>query len=351
VITLSTAGVSEAEVTRTVYDQAFAAVKARFPFDEPVPLDVPVVNGYNCYSPVGIFMLLDHGSIGIETPIVETVGDIDDVEFRIDYIREIDVTVRHRDTATGLDVENEVTGTLVANVYWRSQPPDLDVATIETAIWAGESTDGLAGLSCGGEPMESLELDYRLRSDPTFVELSESLGFTDPDGISTTTVSTTDLASGIITVEVEHFWTDQPGDRVRTITKTAQIAVGGLTGRWRVTGEETWRNCTDPLDNGTYGGTGEVTFAQNGDSFMGGGTFPRTSDSIEGEFRRTGRNTFEVSGTVEYVEDYDGWIVRGTSGFVGTGSIVTESIDFTWNGADSSGDTCTFTGKGTGVRQ
>jgi hypothetical protein len=40
------------------------------------------------------------------------------------------------------------------------------------------------------------------------------------------------------------------------------------------------------------------------------------------------------------------WRTYGVAGFSGTGSIETQTIDFTWSGQDTEGDTCSFAGRG-----
>lgn len=49
------------------------------------------------------------------------------------------------------------------------------------------------------------------------------------------------------------------------------------------------------------------------------------------------------------------WLLRGelsgTAEFTGTGSIGGNSMEFTWEGRDQSGDTCSFSGKGTAKRR
>jgi hypothetical protein len=350
---MSGRGSDEGDITKSVFDLAAGQVAERFPLGSPVPLDVPLVNGYNCYAPVGIFMLFDHGTAGVERPLVRTAGDIENVEFRIDYIREVDVSIKH------LDVEIEIIGTLVANVYWRSQPPEMAVSTERTDMWPGESSGITVELTCGGEPMEDLEVDFTLLSDPLNVALSEELGFTDTIGNTGSVVESSEDAGGLVAVEIAHLWTDQPGDSSWQLTEVVEIGIGGISGTWDVTGQETWRNCTDPEDNGTWSGRGEVTFDQQGETFTGFGTFPRTSDLIVGTVQQTGRNSYVVDGAVDYAGDWGEcnpddcweWIIGGTSEFSGIGSIGTESIDFTWEGADAWGDTCTFTGEGVATRR
>ena len=207
--------------------------------------------------------------------------------------------------------------------------------------------------------MNDLEVDYTILSDPTGIELSEHLGFTNYAGETTTIVSTTADAGGLIKVEVEHLWTDQPGDASWLLTEVVEIGVGGLTGTWDVAGKEVWSQCTDPMDNGSISGRGKVTFVQKGETFTGFGNFPRTSDVIDGNVVRTGEDEFRLTGDVNYTEDWgecdDGvcyeWIVSGSAEFSGIGSVQNQSIAFEWNGRDTSGDTCVFTGSGTGSRR
>jgi hypothetical protein len=334
-----------AAVTQAVFDQAMAHVNGRFPFGSPRPFEIPAVNGYNCYEPVGMFFLFDHGSEGIETPLTETMGDIDNVEFRIDYIREVDITVKDR------NVEHEVMGTLVANVYWRSRPPMIDLVGSRTAMWAGESATVSAILTCGEYPMRGVEIDFSVSNPNPLVSLSQELGFTGPDGRTDTTVETVDGASGTVTVRAEHLWTDLKGDIAATVDDFVHISLGGINGTWRVTGTETLSNCTDPTDNGTDSGSAEVEFIQLDDgTFTGFGNFPRTSEVIVGTVARTGPATFTMTGTTNYVEDYDGWTVTGTSTFTGHGSIERGTIEFTWKGRDQTGDTCSFSGEGQATR-
>lgn len=333
-----------AAVTQAVFDGAIGHANARFRFGTPRPLDIPAFNGYNCYEPVGMLFVFDHASEGIETPLTETIGDIDNVEFRVDYIREVDVTVKDR------GVEHEVMGTLTLNVYWRSRPPMIDVVGSRTAMWAGDSATVSAHLTCGEHPMRGVEVDFSLSNPQPLVGLSEELGFTGSDGRANTIVETVEGASGIVTVQAEHLWTDVEGDIAATVNDFVHISLGGINGTWRVTGSETWSNCTDPTDNGSSSGSAEVVFIQLDDTFTGFGNFPRTSEVIVGTVARTGPTTFTMTGTTHYVEDYDGWKVTGTSQFTGLGSIASGTIDFTWSGRDQTGDTCSFSGKGQATR-
>ena len=124
--------------------------------------------------------------------------------------------------------------------------------------------------------------------------------------------------------------------------------------------------CTDPEDDGTYSGTGSIYIDQMGDTFFGYGNFPRESDLITGTIERTGGTGFVLIGTSDYVEtdeqadrdDTDAcergyscteWWTKGVAGFRGTGSSDSLTIDFTWSGQDTEGDTCAFSGKGTGT--
>ena len=333
-----------ATVTQAVFDGAISHANARFPFGSPRPFDIPAFNGYNCYETVGRFFLFDHGSEGLETPLTVTIGDINDVEFRIDYIREVDVTVKDR------GVEHEVFGTLVVNVYWRSRPPLIDVVGSRTAMWAGDSATVSATLTCGEHPMRDIEVDFSISTPQPLVGLSEELGFTGSDGRADTVVETAEGASGIVTVQAEHLWTDLDGDISAGISDFVHISMGGVSGTWQVTGNETWSGCTDPIDNGVYAGSAEVFFSQLGDTFTGFGDFPRTSELIVGTVARTGPATFTMTGTTNYVEDWDGWTVTGTSEFTGLGSIERGTIDFTWSGRDQTGDTCSFSGEGQATR-
>lgn len=140
--------------------------------------------------------------------------------------------------------------------------------------------------------------------EATLVQAVFDQAVTDSSGSTSSTVSTGELASGVVVVETDHLWTDQPGEIAVHLNQTVEISLGGLTGTWGVSGTETWTSCTDPTDDGSWGGSGEITITRLGETFSGWGTFPRTSDVIVGTVTRTGPTRFTVEGTTNYTEDW-----------------------------------------------
>ena len=186
---------------------------------------------------------------------------------------------------------------------------------------------------------------------------------TNGNGNAAATFVAEETVSGTVVVQASYEWSSQKGDIERTLSDTVDLVLGSITGTWIVTGSETVSGCEDPEGNGTYSGTAGVYFEQLGDTFIGFGNFPRESDLITGTVRRTGDTGFTVEGSFVYVEvdeqadrdDDDAceqgyscteWTTYGVAGFRGTGSIETQTIDFTWSGHDTEGDTCSFAGRG-----
>lgn len=349
------AGADEAAATLAVYQEVVANATARFPLFEKRPFDLPIPNGYNCYAPVGIYFSFYHGGVDGDTqPLVETVGttEEDDVEFRIDYFRDIDVY------AAAGETQNQVVGFFAVQVYWHSFPPDLTLTTEDDILWPGESTGVRAEVMCGDRGMHDRTIDLTVTAPSPGVSVEPDHGSTNGTGRLAGRLSTTDEASGTALVTATHEWTSQKGDVTTDVVDTAEVDIRGITGTWTVTGRETWTGCQEPTDDGTYRGTGDFRIVQTGrTTFVGGGDFPRQSDRFDGTITWND-DAFTVSGTSRYTERYpicgdDGctdWIVAGTLEFRGTGSVTTDTIDFTWHGQDLRGDTCSFSGKGTATR-
>jgi hypothetical protein len=359
----SSTGGDLAAVTNAAFNEVIAHVNARFPLREPTPLDVPIPNGYNCYAPVGLYFAFDHGGAeGIPRTLVETIGDIDDVEFRIDYLRAVDVYYMRG------DLENQLAGSFTVNVYWRSTPPTLALDASRTKLWGGESSSLTATLMCGDLPMENQPIEFSLPIGDASGSLRPASDHTDGSGIAASGFVSDESSPGAVVVEAAYEWSNQQGDVRLEMTDMVDLAVGALTGTWKVKGRERSRKCVDREDNGVYSGSAKVYFEQDGDTFFGFGKFPRDSDVIVGTFERTGPTEFAIEGTSHYVEvgkqadrdddracsrgySCDTWETYGVATFKGMGSMETQTIDLTWRGRDTEGDTCVFTGKGRATYQ
>ena len=353
------AGADLAEITYATFDEVIAHVNARFPLGDARPYDLPIPDGYNCYAPVGLYFAFDHGGAdGVERPLVETIGDIDNVEWRIDYIKNgLDVYVKHK------DVEIQLAGSYAVNVYWRSTPPTLSLEARPRKLWSGEPSALSATLMCGDLPMEEQPIAFSIRSGAPPGLLSPASDDTDAEGLATSRFKSRDAPPGAVVAEAVYEWSSQQGDVRLDVTDTVDLTVGALTGTWKIRGRERARGCVSPSDNGTYSGTAKVYFEQEGDTFTGFGKFPRDTDLITGTVRRKGDSEFIIKGTSDYGEvdgqadedddaacsrgrSCDIWKTSGTATFRGKGSIITKTIDLTWKGRDTKGDTCVYTGKG-----
>jgi hypothetical protein len=356
VVTLTKGGEDLATATEAVFDEVIGHVNARFPFGKPRPLDIPIPNGYNCYEPVGLYFQFDHGGApGIPRPLVATIGDIDNVEFRIDYLREVDVNV------VAGDVQNQVVGLFTVNVYWRSRPPVLRLTPRDAALWAGESTRLDADLFCGDLGMRDQGITLSVIPGSASASVSPEEVKTDRVGRGSATLTAADDATGSVVVAARHAWSSQKGDVKADVGVTTRVRVGSITGTWTVSGSETWSGCMDPGDNGTYTGKVKVRFDQLGETVTGSGWARPAEDLISGDdvfagtVERIGKRAFTVTGTSNYVEKYrvctpEGCrtvTVRGYTEFDGTGSLGSDKIAFTWNGRDLKGDTCVIAGRGT----
>lgn len=332
-------GGDEVAATEAVYSSMIGHVNARFPLYEKVLLDVPIPNGHNCYAPVGYFFLFDHARPpGLPEPLTLTFGDINDVEFRIDYVRDVDVTVKMG------EVENQVAGTLVANIYWKSLPPEMSLTTDTRIVVPGETATLQARLHCGGDAMSGEDVSFFAASgmgtlDPTEAETGNG-------GTATSVFSPDAAAPGIAVVGAEFDWTNQRGDVSAVVGDTTEIRIRTVTGTWTVTGSETWVGCYEPEENGTYRGSGEVHFLETDGTITGFGEFPRSSDLIVGTVVWNG-SSFTLKGSSNYSERAEGITVIGITEFTGNGSLDTDTIEFHWTGQDLRGDTCSFSGDGT----
>jgi len=355
---MSSTGADLAGVTTAVFDDVIAQVNARFPLGAARPLEVPIPDGYNCYAPVGLYFAFDHGGAdGIARTLVETIGDIDDVEFRIDYLREVDEAFIAGDT------QNQLVGSLAVNVYWRSTPPSLSLEANRTRLWGGDTSALTATLMCGDDGMVDQAVEFSMPIDAGLGSLQPAADDTDDAGLAEAVFSAYEGTAGAGVVEAVYQWSSQDGDVRLTIRDAVDLTTGTLTGTWKVTGKERWTRCTIPEDNGVYSGRGTIHFLQNGNRFTGYGRFPRETDDLSGTIRRTGPNTFVITGTSRYGEvngqadrdddeactrgySCDTWETYGVIKFRGRGSIETRTIRLTWKGRDTQGDTCVFTGRG-----
>lgn len=347
-----------ATVTGAAFLDVVAHVNARFRLGDLLPMDLPVPNGYNCYTPVGLYIQFDHGGApGIPRTLVEEIGDTKNVEFRIDYLRDVDVYVKEG------DLENQLLGSLAVNTYWRSTPPSLALTSSRSKLWGGDSSSLTATLMCGDHAMKGQPVEFSLSAGTRSGSFDPGSDDTDGAGRAETVFTAGEAADKATVVEAYYQWSNQHGDVHLTLTGAAEIAVGALTGTWTVRGSETVSGCTELDDNGSYSGSAEVHFDQSGQTFIGWGNFPRESDMITGTVQRNGTTRFTVKGTSDYIEvdeqadrDDDSacaahesceeWKTYGVANFSGTGSIETQTIDFTWSGRDTEGDTCVFQGRG-----
>jgi hypothetical protein len=340
---------TDADAVVAAFNEVLRAVPPRFPLFVSIPLDVPTPNGYQCFSPVGFYFEFDHQGVdGLPRPLVARQGDFDDeyVEFRIDYYRDVDVERGGAHPLSAL-------GSFAVHVYWRSAPPRLTIGARPSSIWERDDIDVSADLSCdeqGGLAEQEIIFESDTIDSSNF---SPESGETDQAGHIQTTLTTQDLWSGEHHIHGLYQWTSQDGSQNETVRATAVIIVGGLTGAWKISGSETWSNCTDPEDNGTWPGTVKFFMDELGDGTVtGGGSWPRTSESFDGRVTKTGTTTFSITGSTNYVEKYENedgdvyWTISGSSTFEGSGSVATQTIDFTWRGQDQFGDTCSFTGRG-----
>lgn len=331
-------GGDEVAATEAVFSSMIGNVNARFPLHQRVLLDVPIPNGHNCYAPVGYFFLFDHARPeGLEEPLELDYGDLDDVEFRIDYVRDVDVSVKQG------EVEIQVAGTLVANIYWKSVPPEMSLTADREIIGPGDSATLHARLRCGESPMGKEKVAFVDHSGAG--TLTPPTAKTGKGGTVDSVFSPGSIGSDRVVVSAEYDWTNQRGDVSLVVDDWAEFAIRSVTGTWTVNGQETWTGCLKPEDNGTYRGSGHVYFTELDGTISGYGEFPRSSDLIVGTIVWSG-NSFTLRGTSNYREDYGGWTVTGTTEFTGHGTLGS-AITFTWDGQDLTGDTCTFHGKGT----
>lgn len=340
---------TDADAVVAAFNEVLRAVPPRFPLFVSIPLDVPTPNGYQCFSPVGFYYEFDHQGVdGLPRPLVARQGDFDDeyVEFRVDYYRDVDVERGGAHPLSAL-------GSFAVHVYWRSAPPRLTIGAQPSSVWERDDIGVSADLLCdeqGGLADQEIVFDSDTIGSSDF---SPESGDTDQAGHIRTTLSTQDLLPGEHHIDASYQWTSQDGSQNETVRATAVITVGGLTGTWKISGSETWSNCTDPEDNGTWPGTVKFFMVELGDGAVtGGGSWPRTSESFDGRVTKTGTTTFSINGSTDYVEKYENddgdvyWTISGSSTFEGTGSVATQTIDFTWRGQDQFGDTCSFTGRG-----
>jgi hypothetical protein len=208
--------------------------------------------------------------------------------------------------------------------------------------------------------MTNQEIEFSLPPGDTIGILSPETDTTDRDGQAVTALQTDEEAGDDALVEGWYQWTNQSGDVTVAVSDAVRVRLGTITGNWSITGTETWSLCTDPADNGTFSGSGEVRFAQLDDTVTGHGWISPEDDLISeddfivGTIQRIGERGFEVTGTSTYREEYlvcedggcENWIVNGFTEFRGTGSIDSDTIRFTWHGRDLSGDTCVSEGEG-----
>jgi len=334
---------------QAVDSEVNAHVNGRFSLGKPVAMDIIAQNGYNCYQPVGMYFEFYHnGEPELPNPLVVTIGDIDNVEFRIDYLREIDVTVK----AAG--IENNVVGQYTVNVYWRSTPPILTLSSDASKLWGGDDTTVSASLMCDDDAMEGQLINFSVPSGSRNGSLNYDGIQTDSSGKANVVFTALPEAQGIVTIQADYNWSNVNRSVQLKLSDSVDLTSGTLTGTWAITGKESVSGCQNPLDNGSFSGGGAVYLEQLDDTFTGMANYPWVSDAITGTVTRTENGGYTFEGSADYIEEEvdctSGTCItlttQGIAHFNGAGSIGTQAFDLIWVGNDTVGDTCAFNGDG-----
>lgn len=183
-------------------------------------------------------------------------------------------------------VSNSYFAIAAADDFWATSAPTLTLDVAPGTVWAGDSAQLSATLSCGEQGFSGEEVTFVLEHGSWAGALADSQVLTDGSGVAETTVNTQENRRLTERIDAEFEWRQPFGRRPETIAAFAPLRLFSLAGDWAMTGQESVQSCGDPEDNGLFTGTGAVTLSQLGSTFTGTAEFPTILSLFQGDVAR-----------------------------------------------------------------